>query len=107
MKASHWGELLGVIMRGFALSLALAGFNVITWDFDGHGRDPYPLQSMTHRGGLVNDAEQALREAARLGAEPFSQRCQAFNACSLITYNPDLIIFNIALTTARCPSPFN
>jgi pimeloyl-ACP methyl ester carboxylesterase len=57
----------GVIMRGFALTLAHAGFNVITWDFDGHGRNPDPLQSMTHREGLVINAEQALAEAARLG----------------------------------------
>jgi pimeloyl-ACP methyl ester carboxylesterase len=57
----------GVIMRGFALTLAHAGFNVITWDFDGHGRNPNPLQSMTHREGLVNNAEQALSEATQLG----------------------------------------
>jgi hypothetical protein len=91
-------------MRGFALSLAHAGFNVITWDFDGRGRNPDPLQSMAHRGGLVNDAEQALREAARLGAEPFSQRCQTFNACSLINLQSRFDNFQHRIN--NCPMPF-
>ena len=29
-----------VVMRGFALSLAHAGYTVVLWDFDGHGANP-------------------------------------------------------------------
>lgn len=57
----------GVIMRGYALTLAHAGFNAVTWDFDGHGLNPNPLQSLTQREGLVINAEQGLDEAIRQG----------------------------------------
>ena len=57
----------GVIMRGYALTLAQAGFNAISWDFDGHGRNPNPLQSMTQREGLITNAELALSEALQQG----------------------------------------
>jgi pimeloyl-ACP methyl ester carboxylesterase len=56
-----------VIMRGYALTLAQAGFNVITWDFDGHGSNPIPLQFITQREGLLTNAEKALDEAIQKG----------------------------------------
>ncbi len=32
-----------VIMHGYALTLAHAGYNVALWDFAGHGGNPQPL----------------------------------------------------------------
>ena len=32
-----------VLMRGFALTLAHAGYTTISWDFEGHGANPNPL----------------------------------------------------------------
>ncbi|HEX7973113.1 MAG TPA: alpha/beta fold hydrolase, partial [Anaerolineales bacterium] len=57
----------GVVMRGFALTLAHAGYNVVTWDFTGHGSNPRPLESFTRQDVLLADAEQALAEAVRRG----------------------------------------
>jgi pimeloyl-ACP methyl ester carboxylesterase len=54
-----------VIMHGFALTLAHAGYNVVTWDFDGHGANPNSLGSSMQRDALVQNAEQALEEAVR------------------------------------------
>ncbi|MGB2894611.1 MAG: hypothetical protein WBB65_00430, partial [Anaerolineales bacterium] len=37
-----------LLMRGFSFPLAKAGYTVVAWDFDGHGRNPRPyLQDMT------------------------------------------------------------
>jgi pimeloyl-ACP methyl ester carboxylesterase len=54
-----------VIMRGFALTLAHAGYTVVTWDFDGHGANPrpFPADWTSSNGALVADAEQALQAA--------------------------------------------
>jgi pimeloyl-ACP methyl ester carboxylesterase len=57
----------GVIMRGYALTLAQAGFNVVTWDFDGHGRNPAPLGSLTQTQDLILNVEQALDEVVQKG----------------------------------------
>jgi pimeloyl-ACP methyl ester carboxylesterase len=54
-----------VIMHGFALTLAHAGYNVVAWDFDGHGANPNSLGSSMQRDELVQNAEQALEEAVR------------------------------------------
>jgi pimeloyl-ACP methyl ester carboxylesterase len=54
-----------VIMHGFALTLAHAGYNVVAWDFDGHGANPNSLGSSMQRDALVQNAEQALEEAVR------------------------------------------
>src|SRR4030042_1344630 len=32
-----------VLMRGFALTLAHAGYSTVSWDFQGHGANPNPL----------------------------------------------------------------
>lgn len=58
-----------VVMRSFALDLAHAGYTVLTWDFNGHGRNPLPLGpvTMTVRTPLVANAEEALDLAGRQG----------------------------------------
>lgn len=58
-----------IIMRGFAFTLAKAGYTVVSWDFSGHGANPQPLPStgMGDRNALVGDAEAALAAAADRG----------------------------------------
>jgi pimeloyl-ACP methyl ester carboxylesterase len=53
----------GAIMRGFAYTLAHAGFVVGVWDFDGHGANPNAFQDRP----LLENADQALREILSLG----------------------------------------
>lgn len=56
-----------LLMRGFSFPLAKAGYIVVAWDFDGHGRNPRPyLQDMT-RDALVANAEAALETARAQG----------------------------------------
>jgi pimeloyl-ACP methyl ester carboxylesterase len=55
-----------VVMQGFALSLAHAGYAVVLWDFDGHGTNPQPL-SGTRGGSLIANAKAALAEAGTRG----------------------------------------
>jgi pimeloyl-ACP methyl ester carboxylesterase len=57
----------GVVMRGFALSLAHAGYAVVLWDFDGHGANPQPLSSSMRANSLMANAEGALAEAKARG----------------------------------------
>jgi pimeloyl-ACP methyl ester carboxylesterase len=52
-----------VVMRGFALSLAHAGYTVVLWDFDGHGANPRPLSLDTRGESLIANAEAVLAEA--------------------------------------------
>lgn len=56
-----------VIMRGFAITLARAGYNVALMDFAGHGANPLPLPLDGDQGVLVLDAESALRAAQENG----------------------------------------
>jgi pimeloyl-ACP methyl ester carboxylesterase len=56
-----------VIMRGFALTLAHAGYTVVLWDFDGHGTNPQPLASDMRSDALMANAEAALAEAQERG----------------------------------------
>jgi dienelactone hydrolase len=53
-------------MRGFAYTLAKAGYVTAVWDFDGHGANPRSLASELGRNNLNANAEQALAEARRL-----------------------------------------
>ena len=53
-----------VLMRGFALTLAHAGYSVISWDFDGHGANSRPASA----DGLLRDAELARAMATELNA---------------------------------------
>jgi pimeloyl-ACP methyl ester carboxylesterase len=57
------------VMRGFSLTLAHAGYSVVTWDFDGHGTNtrPFPPDWTSANGALVADAEQALQSAVEKG----------------------------------------
>ena len=59
----------GVVMRGFSLTLAHAGYSVVTWDFDGHGSNPrpFPPDWNSANGALVADAEKALQSAVDKG----------------------------------------
>ena len=56
-----------VLMRGFALTLAHAGYTVVLWDFDGHGANPDTMPSGTGRDALLANAEAALSEAVEKG----------------------------------------
>ncbi len=57
------------VMRAFSLTLAHAGYSVVTWDFDGHGANPrpFPPDWTSADGVLVGDAEQALQSAIDKG----------------------------------------
>ncbi len=56
------------IMRGFALTLAHAGYTAVLWDFQGHGTNPEPMVgSMGERSSLQATAEAALTEALARG----------------------------------------
>ena len=55
------------IMRGFALTLAHAGYTAVLWDFEGHGTNPEPMPSSTGGGSLQITAEAALAEALARG----------------------------------------
>ena len=57
-----------VLMRGFALTLAHAGYTTVSWDFEGHGSNPHPLLLSSESAGLLNNAESALSEAQTTGA---------------------------------------
>ncbi len=56
-----------VIMRGYALTLAHAGYNVVLWDFAGHGGNPQSLPADRNGDTLVADAEAALQAAQENG----------------------------------------
>jgi pimeloyl-ACP methyl ester carboxylesterase len=57
----------GVVMRGFALSLAHAGYTAVLWDFDGHGSNGQPLFLSTRGESLLANAEAALAEVVARG----------------------------------------
>jgi pimeloyl-ACP methyl ester carboxylesterase len=56
-----------VLMRGFALTLAHAGYTTISWDFKGHGANPNPFVLGSGSNDLLRDAEAALSEAETTG----------------------------------------
>jgi pimeloyl-ACP methyl ester carboxylesterase len=56
-----------VLMRGFALTLAHAGYTTVSWDFDGHGANPNPLVLSSESVDLLQNAENALAEAETTG----------------------------------------
>jgi pimeloyl-ACP methyl ester carboxylesterase len=56
-----------VIMRGYALTLAHAGYNIAMWDFAGHGSNPQSLPEDRDGGTLLADAETALQTAEENG----------------------------------------
>ena len=56
-----------VIMRGFALTMAHAGYNVAMWDFAGHGANPNPIPQEESADTQVVDAEIALQVAQAYG----------------------------------------
>jgi pimeloyl-ACP methyl ester carboxylesterase len=56
-----------VLMRGFALTLAHAGYTTVSWDFDGHGSNPHPFVLTFESFDLLKTAEAALSEAQASG----------------------------------------
>jgi len=56
-----------VLMRGFALTLAHAGYTTISWDFEGHGVNPNPFSLSSESNDLIHNAEAALAEAETTG----------------------------------------
>jgi pimeloyl-ACP methyl ester carboxylesterase len=56
-----------VLMRGFALTLAHAGYSTVSWDFEGHGANPNPFNLTSQSNDLLRDAETALAEAETTG----------------------------------------
>ena len=56
-----------VLMRGFAFTLAHAGYTTISWDFQGHGSNPLPLNRSSQSNDLLQDAESALKAAESTG----------------------------------------
>jgi pimeloyl-ACP methyl ester carboxylesterase len=56
-----------VLMRGFALTLAKAGYTTISWDFEGHGVNPNPFSLTSESNDLIHNAESALAEAETTG----------------------------------------
>jgi dienelactone hydrolase len=54
-------------MRGYAFTLAHAGYNVALWDFAGHGGNPKPMAEDRDEDTLVADAEAALAAAQENG----------------------------------------
>jgi pimeloyl-ACP methyl ester carboxylesterase len=57
----------GLLMRGFALSLAHAGYLTVSWDFDGHGTNPSPFPEDMSSDALIMNAEFALEEVTNHG----------------------------------------
>jgi dienelactone hydrolase len=55
------------LMRGFAYTLAHAGYAVAAWDFHGHGANPQALAADMGGHALLADAEAALAEANARG----------------------------------------
>lgn len=56
-----------LLMRGFSLPLANAGYIVVAWDFDGHGRNPRPYPQDNATDALLANAEAALETARAHG----------------------------------------
>ncbi|MFZ0531865.1 MAG: alpha/beta fold hydrolase [Anaerolineales bacterium] len=56
-----------VLMRGFALTLAHAGYTTVSWDFEGHGANPNPLIQSSESNDLLQNAQAALAEAETTG----------------------------------------
>jgi pimeloyl-ACP methyl ester carboxylesterase len=55
------------LMRGFALTLAHAGYTTISWNFEGHGSNPNPFVLGSDSTDLLRNAEAALIEADGTG----------------------------------------
>ncbi len=56
-----------VLMRGFALTLAHAGYTTVSWDFEGHGENPIRMAASSESVDLLKNAELALSNSASTG----------------------------------------
>lgn len=63
----HGFAASSVVMRGFGLALAHAGYTAVLWDFSGHGANPQPLSFDESGSGLLQDAEMALDQVSASG----------------------------------------
>ena len=52
-----------VIMRGFVLTLAHAGYTTLSWDFQGHGENSSSMDPSSRANSLIQDTEAALSAA--------------------------------------------
>lgn len=57
----------GILMRGFSLTFAHAGYVVVSWDFDGHASNPQPFPDNLRSEALIENAENALAIAEARG----------------------------------------
>ena len=55
------------IMRGFALTLAHAGYTTVSWDFLGHGANPLSWDLSADPNALLLEADSALSVAESTG----------------------------------------
>ncbi len=56
-----------VLMRGFALTMAHAGYTTVSWDFEGHGANPNLFSQSSESNDLLLTAKLALVEAESTG----------------------------------------
>ncbi len=56
-----------VLMRGFALTLAHAGYTTVSWDFEGHGANTNPFALSSESTDLIKDVESTLAVAESTG----------------------------------------
>jgi pimeloyl-ACP methyl ester carboxylesterase len=62
-----------VVMRGFGLELAHAGYQVVLWDFSGHAKNTHPMPQGEGSGTLLGDAEAALEQVQASGLASIDQ----------------------------------
>jgi pimeloyl-ACP methyl ester carboxylesterase len=63
----------GTVMKGFALTLAHAGYTAALWDFDGHGSNPNRMAAGFQVEAMLSNPEFAINEAGRLGLADLSR----------------------------------
>jgi len=62
-----------VVMRGFGLELAHTGYQVVLWDFSGHGKNTNPMPEGERSNSLLADAEAVLDQVRASGAVAVDQ----------------------------------
>lgn len=54
----------GTIMKSLAFKVAHGGYDVLVWDFDGHGHNPYPMEEDIYSPWLLTNVELVLKAAS-------------------------------------------
>jgi pimeloyl-ACP methyl ester carboxylesterase len=57
----------GIIMKGFALTLAHAGYTVVTWDFNGHAGNNHPMEADIYQPWLLQNVEEVYTAVLKKG----------------------------------------